>query len=73
MKKLILIVLLTVVSITLIAQSVASSNTGHVKRKSHSNEHFAPLNGGLGILILLGSAYGIKKMYSFKKFETNKE
>jgi hypothetical protein len=72
MKKLILTVIIAISSITIFAQPLPPTGANH---GNHGNQpgNGAPLDGGLSVLILLGAAYGGKKMYSFKKAEPVKE
>ncbi len=68
MKKIILTALIAICSIGLFAQPVPPPNSGGSGGHGLSgNQKGAPLDGGLGILMLLGAAYGAKKVYRFKK------
>ena len=68
MKKIILTALIAISSIGLFAQPVPPPDGGGAAGHGlGGNQSGAPLDGGLSILILMGAAYGAKKVYRFKK------
>ncbi|MFZ4741467.1 MAG: PID-CTERM protein-sorting domain-containing protein [Bacteroidales bacterium] len=71
MKKIILLVLIVINSISLFAQPIPPPGGG-VTTAGHGlsgnqGGNGAPIDGGFSILLALGGIYGVKKIYKFKK------
>ncbi len=66
--KLILILAFTGLSLTLFAQEPPPPPGGHGET-GNQDPRGAPIDGGLGILLALGAAYGGYKIYKNKKGE----
>ena len=77
MKKILFIILL-LISFTLFAdnpnpppegphQEGGADKPGHGHGHGHGGGEGAPIDGGLGILLILGAVYGSKKLYKIRK------
>jgi hypothetical protein len=65
MKKIIVIIVLALAPVLIYAQPVPPpSQNGQNGNQPGGG---APLDGGLSILLLMGAAYGTKKVYNFKR------
>ncbi|MCX6231633.1 MAG: hypothetical protein NTZ33_08815 [Bacteroidetes bacterium] len=72
MKNILVIAIITLAPLLTNAQPLPPSGAGHGTGQNQPGNG-APLDGGLSILILLGAAFGSKKIYSLKKKDTIKE
>jgi len=71
MKKVILTALIAIGSIGLFAQPLPPAYHGETTDQEPATP--APIDGGLSILLLMGAAYGAKKVYILKKTSTEVE
>jgi len=69
MKKVILTALIVIGSIGLYAQPLPPPYS----HGETTDQPGAPIDGGLSILLLMGAAYGAKKVYILKKTSTEVE
>jgi hypothetical protein len=69
MKKIILTTLILISSIGLFAQPLPPPYT----HGETTDQPGAPIDGGLSFLMLMGAAFGYKKINALKKMSTNKK
>lgn len=72
MKNIIVIAIISLAPLLGLAQPIPPSGAGHGSGANQPGNG-APLDGGLSILILMGAAFGGKKIYSLRKKDTIKE
>ena len=72
-RNLLLILALTSLSLTLFAQDPPPPPPATHGGTGNQNPKGAPIDGGLGILLALGAAYGGYKIYKFQKEKTGEE
>jgi hypothetical protein len=72
MKKVILTALIAIGSIGLFAQPLPPDYPPGT-HGAETDQPGAPIDGGLSILLLMGAAYGAKKVYILKKTSTEVE
>ena len=70
MKKVILTALIVIGSIGLYAQPLPPA---YPHGEATTDQPAAPIDGGLSILMLMGAAFGVKKVYILKKTSTEVE
>jgi len=71
-RNLVLILALASLSLTLFAQNPPPPPANHGET-GNQDPRGAPIDGGLGILLALGAAYGGYKIYKFKKDKAEEE